>query len=78
MMSLSDDNEVMIAIPRAMYERIRRKILGTNYGSVQDYVKAVLDQLMGSEMIDGADNKPGLSPEDEERVKEKLKALGYL
>lgn len=69
-------DDVMIGIPRHTYELLQRKILGTSYESVQDYVKAVLEQLSG----EGAsrDDKQGLSAEDEHKIKERLKDLGYM
>jgi Arc/MetJ-type ribon-helix-helix transcriptional regulator len=70
------DNEVNVAIPRTMYELLQQRIQGTNFESVQDYVKAVLQQALGEDANEG--NTQGLSAKDESEIKAKLKALGYM
>ncbi len=70
------DDEVKIWIPRAMHEQIERKIRGTRFETVQDYVRALLQNALGEE-ASGADRR-GLSSEDESQIKKKLKALGYI
>jgi len=73
---MSEITEMKISIPRRLYDQIQRKILGTDYQSVEDYVRALIQQAIGDESI--VDQKRGLSPKEEEEMKEKLKTLGYL
>ncbi|MGD9345430.1 MAG: CopG family transcriptional regulator [Candidatus Aminicenantes bacterium] len=63
-----------IPIPTALYKEIEEKIKDTDVASVQDYVIKVLkDSLPKDKKEEG-----GLSQDEEDKVKERLKALGYM
>ena len=63
-----------ISIPTALYKQIEEKIKGTEITSVASYVTKVLrESLSGKE-----ETKEAFSKEDEDKVKERLKALGYI
>jgi hypothetical protein len=63
-----------IAIPTSLYNKIEEKIKGTEYPSVASYAAKVLDDNLSKDegIIDA------FSKEDEEKVKDRLKALGYI
>jgi hypothetical protein len=64
-----------IEIPESLFERLMVRIQGTNSQSVSDYVASVLrEKLAGEEKADSS----SYTKEEEEKVKERLKALGYL
>ena len=64
-----------IDIPESLFERLTARIKGTNFQSVSDYVASVLrEKLAGEEKADST----RYTREEEEKVKERLKALGYL
>ena len=70
------DKEVMtVTIPASLHKKIEEFIKGTEHRSVSSYVTKVLrDSLAAAE-------KPGtesFSKDEEEKVKERLKALGYI
>jgi Arc/MetJ-type ribon-helix-helix transcriptional regulator len=64
-----------IEIPETLYDRVTMRIKGTEFASVSDYVTRVIrEQLAGDENA-----KPsGYTKEEEAKVKDRLKALGYL
>lgn len=63
-----------VAIPAALYAQIEEKLKGTDVDSVSRYITKILEESLAKE-----EGKPeSLSKEDEEKVKERLKALGYL
>lgn len=63
-----------VAIPASLYKKIEEKIKGSEFKSVSDYVTKVLrENLSKEESAQGT-----MSKEDEEKVKERLRALGYL
>lgn len=63
-----------VSIPTSLYKKIEEKIKGTEFGSVSSYVTKVLrESLARSE-----ENKEVFSAEEEEKIKERLKALGYI
>ena len=63
-----------VAIPTSLYEKIEEKIKGTEFPSVASYVAKVLDDNLTKEQ----DSKDAFTKEEEEKVKDRLKALGYI
>ncbi|MDH7512275.1 MAG: hypothetical protein QHH14_04935 [Clostridiales bacterium] len=69
------ENETMnVPIPASLYKKIEEAIKGTDIPSVSDYVARVLREKLSQA------KKPEevFTKEDEEKVKERLKALGYI
>jgi len=63
-----------VSIPTSLYKKIEEKIKGSEITSVSSYVAKVLrESLSKEEATQGA-----LTKEDEEKVKKRLKALGYI
>jgi hypothetical protein len=65
---------INIPIPAELFKQIEEKIKDTDVASVQDYVIKVLK----SSLTEGGKEDEGLSKEEEDKVKERLKALGYM
>jgi len=63
-----------ISIPASLYEKIKELIKGTEMESVSKYVTQIIKESLEKE----EGTLESLSKEDEEKVKERLKALGYL
>lgn len=63
-----------VSIPASLFERIEERIKGTEFTSVSDYVTYVLSEVL----TEDEEETESVSKEDEERIKERLKALGYL
>lgn len=64
-----------ISIPTPLAEKIKKRIEGTGFTSLSSYVTYVLREVLsGTEEDEGE----AFTKEDEERVKERLRALGYL
>ena len=64
-----------ISIPTPLAEKIKKRIKGTGFTSLSSYVTYVL-----REVLSGIEEEQGeaFSKEDEERVKDRLRSLGYL
>ena len=64
-----------ISIPTQLAEKIKKRIEGTGFHSLSSYVTYVL-----REVISGIEDESeeAFSKEDEEKVKDRLRALGYL
>ena len=64
-----------VSIPTPLAEKIKKRIKGTGFTSLSSYVTYVL-----REVISGMDeeSEEAFSKEDEEKVKDRLRALGYL
>lgn len=63
-----------VQIPVSLYKRIEKMIKDSEYSSVSDYVTKLLRESLSKEQPE----QEGFTKEDEEKVKERLKALGYL
>ena len=64
-----------IEIPESLFERVMVRIEGTKFQSVSDYVVNVLREKLASE----EKQEPArYTKEEEEKIKDRLKALGYL
>jgi len=63
-----------IAIPTSLYKQIEEKIKDSDVASVQDFVVNVLKENLPK----AEESADGLSKEEEDKVKERLKALGYM
>jgi len=64
-----------IEVPESLYNRIEARIRGTNFSSVSEYVSFVLREKL---VIEEGTSKPQYTREEEEKVKARLRALGYL
>lgn len=64
-----------VKIPKDIIEKIKERIQGTEFKSVEEYITFVLKEVIKDE-----DDEPEevFSEEDEKKVKERLRALGYL
>ncbi len=63
-----------VSIPTPLFKKIEERIKGTGFTSVSSYVTYVLREIIAEEEHE----EEPFSEEDEERVKERLRALGYL
>ncbi|RLF58574.1 MAG: CopG family transcriptional regulator [Thermoplasmata archaeon] len=63
-----------VSIPMTLAEKLKKKIEGTGFTSLSSYVTYVLRELVANMEEDDE----AFSKEDEERIKERLRALGYL
>ena len=64
-----------VSIPIPLFKKIEERIKGTEFSSVSSYVTYVLREITAEE---DKKNSDSFSKEDEEKVKSRLKALGYL
>ncbi|KCZ70623.1 hypothetical protein ANME2D_02644 [Candidatus Methanoperedens nitroreducens] len=65
-----------IKIPKEIIRKIEERIDETEFKSADEYIIFVLEEVLKEE--DGEEPEEVLSEEDEQKVKERLRALGYL
>lgn len=63
-----------VSIPTPLFKKVEERIKGTGFTSVSSYVTYVLREIVTE---DEEEEEP-FSEEDKERVKERLRALGYI
>ena len=64
-----------VSIPSPLIQKIKGRIEGTGFTSVSDYVTYVLREVTAS--LEEEEKKEPFSKEEEEKVKGRLRALGY-
>jgi len=64
-----------VSIPTPLFLKIKKRIEKTGFTSVSSYVTYVLREIISEDM---EEQEEPFSAEDEERVKQRLRALGYL
>ena len=64
-----------IEIPESLYNRIVTRIKGSNFNSVSDYASYVLREKLA---VEEEGSKSAFSKEEEEKIKARLRDLGYL
>jgi metal-responsive CopG/Arc/MetJ family transcriptional regulator len=69
-----EKDSMTVSIPASLYKKIIEVIKGTDVASVSSYVAKVLREKLSQAEKTGE----AFSKEDEEKVKERLKALGYI
>ena len=63
-----------IEVPESLYDRMEAKIKGSRFESVSEYASYVLRESLATE--EGSSSV--YSKEEDEKIKARLKALGYL
>ncbi|RLE38544.1 hypothetical protein DRJ12_01405 [Candidatus Acetothermia bacterium] len=67
-------DRVTLKIPRPLYEQLQQVIEGTGFSSVNEFVVYVLRDLVAAK----GERPAGLTPEEIELVRTRLRNLGYL
>jgi len=63
-----------VSIPTPLFKKVEERIKGTGFTSVSSYVTYVLREIVAEE----EEVEQPFTKEDEERVKARLRALGYI
>ncbi len=69
-----ENESTTVSIPTSLYKKIEEKIKDSEISSVSSYITKVLREKLSQK----EESAEALSKEDEEKVKERLKALGYI
>jgi hypothetical protein len=88
--SMSYDSEsgedTQLRIPGSLAKRIRKRLPGSDFKTIEDYVAYIMDQVLSElEAGDAKDERKSqnqdtgiFSKEDQENVEQRLRDLGYL
>ncbi|WP_127341318.1 CopG family transcriptional regulator [Halorubrum sp. 48-1-W] len=68
----ADTDERTVRIAEHLHERTERRIAGTTFGSVDEYVQFVLEEVLA------ADDDGSYDDVDDDDVQARLRSLGYL
>lgn len=67
-----------VSIPITLFKKVKERIQDTGFSSVSEYVTYVLREIFAEEEKTQQKKDQAFSPEDEKRVKDRLRALGYI
>ncbi len=73
---MAEKNYTTVSIPKPLAKKVKKRMEGTGFNSMSSYVTYVLRQVISS--MEEEEEEEDFSEEDEEKVKERLRALGYL
>ena len=79
-MSEKDEHKVeytTVSIPKPLVEKVKERMKGTGFSSVSSYVTYVLRQVISS-IVEDERSKQAFTKEEEEKVKQRLRDLGYI
>ena len=71
---MTDRKTMTVDIPSSLYRRIEDTIKDTGFDSVDSYVAYVLREILSED----EEEDVNLTEEDEEKIRKRLKSLGYL
>ncbi|MFX1233505.1 MAG: CopG family transcriptional regulator [Promethearchaeota archaeon] len=66
-----------VSIPKVLAEKIKERMKGTGFSSVSSYVTYILRQVLSS-IEEEERSKQAFTEEEEEKVKQRLRDLGYI
>ena len=66
-----------VSIPKHLADKVKERMKGTGFSSVSSYVTYVLRQVLSSIEQDKRE-KQAFTKEEEDRVKQRLRDLGYI
>ncbi|MFX1391935.1 MAG: CopG family transcriptional regulator [Promethearchaeota archaeon] len=66
-----------VSLPKPLVDKIRERMKGTGFPSVSSYVTYVLRQVLSS-IEEDERSKEAFTKEEEEKVKQRLRDLGYI
>lgn len=66
-----------VSIPKLLADKVKERMKGTGFSSVSSYVTYVLRQVLSSIEQDKR-AKQAFTKEEEDRVKQRLRDLGYI
>lgn len=76
---MPESNITTISIPKVLADKIKKRMEGTGFNSVSSYVTYVLRQVLSNvESQEKSQEKEAFSEEEEKKVKDRLRSLGYL
>ena len=74
-MGSKSDESVSVDIPKKLYDKISNKIKNTSFPSVSKYITHLVEKELAEE---SESEEEVFSKEDEEKIKDRLRKLGYI
>lgn len=75
---MAEKDFTTISIPTPLAEKLKKRKEGTGFGSLSSYVTYILRQVVSGIEMDEQKQREAFTEEDEKKVKDRLRGLGYL
>ena len=69
---------INVGIPVNLYKKIKKRVEKTEFKTTQEYITYILEEVIKQVEEEETGDDEVFSEEDEEKVKDRLRALGYL
>ena len=70
---MAEEVKFEITLPKDLYEKAKQKAEEAGFKDMNEFIRFLIEQI-----VEETGEETGLTPEEEEKVKERLRALGYL
>ncbi len=74
---MADEDKIKISIKKSLAIKLKKRLKETEFKTLSEYVNFILEEVLAS-LEEQDDEDSGYSPEEEEKVKQRLKDLGYI
>jgi len=71
---MNEKEKKAVFLPAELYGKVEERVKATDFGSVDEYVEFVLEEVVKEE----EEEEKAFSEEEKKEVKKRLKDLGYL
>jgi len=75
---MADADEISVSIPKDLAEKLRKRAENAEFKSLSSYIIYILRQVASRIETDERAKNKIVTKEDEAKIKEKLRSLGYL
>jgi hypothetical protein len=74
---MATDDKIKISIKKSLAIKLKKRLKDTEFKTLSEYVNFILEEVLAS-LEEQEDEDSGYTPEEEEKVKQRLKDLGYI
>jgi Arc/MetJ-type ribon-helix-helix transcriptional regulator len=74
---MASDDKIKISIKKSLAIKLKKRLKDTEFKTLSEYVNFILEEVLAS-LEEQEDEDSGYTPEEEEKVKQRLKDLGYI
>ncbi len=75
----AEKNTIKVSIKKPLAKKLHRRLKETEFRSLSEYVNFILEEVINSlEEQENEESDMGYTKEEEEKVKQRLRDLGYI
>ena len=74
----TEKDTIKVSIKKTLAKKLHRRLKETEFKTLTEYVNFILEEVIASLEEQESEEDSGYTPEEEEKVKQRLKDLGYI